>query len=630
MFYHDDSHTTEKIFSKSNLKKNNLGNEQKTIIFQNIIDQDILPKKDIFVLEINEPTLIPIFIANGLNVNMIIHHKHPLNSPIPQNFCGYYENLDDFYYNVECPSYDIPFQYNYYTTLLIWYIEKNDYQIVKLLLENGADVNAKGYNNITALNYASKKGNLQIVEILLKYFPETILDHKNRTPLIRSLNNIHIEIAMLLIQYDHSAISIRNNKGENALMIAINNMYQNMNGSIKIINIIIKEYLDLIQLNERDIEIFCLRFQYPNHITDILKDLSIKEHLFIQLYPALTSNTPVELFELHKYLLLEISNERLIKYLIFCVSMRNDIEFLDILLSKCSNTENISMEFNNQQILVPTCQNFSIISRLSSICSHKDIVNGLLNSLDYNEEQISNIEEFKNNLLHLFSIVPELNLFQDSKQFDTILPYVSFSEFFLNKNFDKTICHIFCQNMTNGDFNEILDFLLSNFPEKISQINIKTFKFFLDHIIDINQFFEDHNGINYTLTMFCIKHLSMEHLIMILKYNPNLYLRDNSDRDSISYCSVEQEKYIFGTHFIVPNILIDSISLELFVDPYIASDGHTYSYESLHQIFLSNKTSPITRERLYHIGNRYDIGIKNLAISVMIDEFKNGKLTISS
>ena len=67
---------------------------------------------------------------------------------------------------------------------------------------------------------------------------------------------------------------------------------------------------------------------------------------------------------------------------------------------------------------------------------------------------------------------------------------------------------------------------------------------------------------------------------MILKYNPNLYLRDNSDRDSISYCSVEQQKYIFGTHLIIPNILIDSITLELFVDPYIASDGHTYSYES--------------------------------------------------
>jgi hypothetical protein len=47
---------------------------------------------------------------------------------------------------------------------------------------------------------------------------------------------------------------------------------------------------------------------------------------------------------------------------------------------------------------------------------------------------------------------------------------------------------------------------------------------------------------------------------------------------------------------------MDPISLELLVDPVIASDGHTYSQQSLIKIFKNDRLSPLTRELLEPIG----------------------------
>ena len=46
-------------------------------------------------------------------------------------------------------------------------IKNNDIEIVKLLIENGADVNAKNEDGETALHLANRKGYLDIVKYLI-------------------------------------------------------------------------------------------------------------------------------------------------------------------------------------------------------------------------------------------------------------------------------------------------------------------------------------------------------------------------------------------------------------------------------------------------------------------------------
>jgi len=69
------------------------------------------------------------------------------------------------------------------------------------------------------------------------------------------------------------------------------------------------------------------------------------------------------------------------------------------------------------------------------------------------------------------------------------------------------------------------------------------------------------------------------------------------------------------------NTLIDPVTLEVLVDPIIASDGITYSKATLKKLFDDsvNPISPITRERLTRINNTY--GLKNILVNNVIEMF---------
>ena len=74
--------------------------------------------------------------------------------------------------------------------------------IVKLLLENGANVNMRGQTGRTALHWAALKGHLDTVKLLLDYGAETcIQDELGRTSLDWALIRNHLEIANLLQEY---------------------------------------------------------------------------------------------------------------------------------------------------------------------------------------------------------------------------------------------------------------------------------------------------------------------------------------------------------------------------------------------------------------------------------------------
>ena len=70
-----------------------------------------------------------------------------------------------------------------YTPLLIA-IKYNHFEIAEYLLQNGADPNARGYNNKTPLHYAAHGGFPKVVETLLKYGArEDLKNGYGRTPL---------------------------------------------------------------------------------------------------------------------------------------------------------------------------------------------------------------------------------------------------------------------------------------------------------------------------------------------------------------------------------------------------------------------------------------------------------------
>jgi len=83
---------------------------------------------------------------------------------------------------------------------------------------------------------------------------------------------------------------------------------------------------------------------------------------------------------------------------------------------------------------------------------------------------------------------------------------------------------------------------------------------------------------------------------------------------------------------------IDPVTLELLNNPVIASDGHTYSKETLIQLFEGDRQSPYTRELLEPIGkaNRNpffpyftfqgrEMGIPNRKVIQLLDKFIKGK-----
>jgi hypothetical protein len=95
----------------------------------------------------------------------------------------------------------------------------------------------------------------------------------------------------------------------------------------------------------------------------------------------------------------------------------------------------------------------------------------------------------------------------------------------------------------------------------------------------------------------------------------------NSDVMKIQEC-VKKIHLIFVNHQNPPSIyehLQDPISLELLIDPYIASDGITYSYFILWKLFQTPKPiSPITRELLVRVSGC--IGIQNKIIANLIEQ----------
>ena len=105
-------------------------------------------------------------------------------------------------------------------TLLIIASGLGHVEVVKLLLENGADVNTNNDIGISALMAASSKGFVKVVKLLLEKGADVnAKNDDNLTALIIASQTGHTEVAELLLEKG-ADVNAKNNDGYTALMAA--------------------------------------------------------------------------------------------------------------------------------------------------------------------------------------------------------------------------------------------------------------------------------------------------------------------------------------------------------------------------------------------------------------------------
>ena len=140
-----------------------------------------------------------------------------------------------------------------YTTSLKLASEKGYLDLVKILLEHGADVNSTtGDYDYTALMYASKYEHIKIVQILLKHGADVNIQNRNGfTALIYASERGYSKIVGMLLEHG-ADINQLSNFGENALMIAINQKYVSLDDITKTVKILLDYKVNVNIKNKKD------------------------------------------------------------------------------------------------------------------------------------------------------------------------------------------------------------------------------------------------------------------------------------------------------------------------------------------------------------------------------------------
>ncbi|WP_342223953.1 ankyrin repeat domain-containing protein [Spiroplasma endosymbiont of Asaphidion curtum] len=120
----------------------------------------------------------------------------------------------------------------------------NNYLLVKFLIENGANINARNNDRDTPLHSAARNGNFEIVELLLKHGADVnAITKDGRTPLHYATQEGHIDIVKLLIEHK-ADVNIPDKNGFTPLHMAT------IIGHTKIVNLL-KEFNRLNELKTK-------------------------------------------------------------------------------------------------------------------------------------------------------------------------------------------------------------------------------------------------------------------------------------------------------------------------------------------------------------------------------------------
>ncbi|MEJ2719445.1 MAG: ankyrin repeat domain-containing protein [Deltaproteobacteria bacterium] len=126
----------------------------------------------------------------------------------------------------------------YRMTPLMWACHKNHPEVVKVLLDRGADVNARYGNPQTPLMKAAREGNLEIVRLLLKHGAEVNAKSDiGDTPLHLAAWKGHLDVAKLLLN-NGAIVNMKGAQGETPLMVAA------LNGRVYVAQLLLRRGAD--------------------------------------------------------------------------------------------------------------------------------------------------------------------------------------------------------------------------------------------------------------------------------------------------------------------------------------------------------------------------------------------------
>lgn len=105
-------------------------------------------------------------------------------------------------------------------TLLMLAAREGHEEIVKTLVLQGTDVNAKSNKGHNAMSYSSRYGHLAVVQYLLNHGAEVNITNNNGwTPLLKAARGGHLAVVDYLLAHD-ADIRSRNSGGQDALALA--------------------------------------------------------------------------------------------------------------------------------------------------------------------------------------------------------------------------------------------------------------------------------------------------------------------------------------------------------------------------------------------------------------------------
>lgn len=151
-------------------------------------------------------------------------------------------------------------------------------EVIKLLIDYGANINSRTFNSTTALSYACKYNiNNNVIEILLKKGADPNLAcYFGDTPLMHILhlaeNDVAIKATTLLLSYGADP-DLKNNNNVNSLMLAANRCSET--SKTKILQIILNNRIDTYFKNKETVTKTILNIKDSTNV-DIVIELILE------------------------------------------------------------------------------------------------------------------------------------------------------------------------------------------------------------------------------------------------------------------------------------------------------------------------------------------------------------------
>ena len=172
--------------------------------------------------------MVKIFLANGVNVN-----KLDCEEEDTALICAVRKENIDLVRLLLANGADVNVTNHWGDTALMWAIEVENVELVQLLLDNGADVNAREKNGVTALLLAANEEKTEMVKFLLANGADVnVADDNGMTALMWTVEAGNEEFVQFLLANgaDVNALHVdeKTGAGQTALMVAVDNGFTDM------------------------------------------------------------------------------------------------------------------------------------------------------------------------------------------------------------------------------------------------------------------------------------------------------------------------------------------------------------------------------------------------------------------